>query len=208
MSGLLTVFQILAAIGVGFSQHNVMRDSIAGVSITWLSFWLSFLLTNLAIAVSAVRVFPSRTAKQTVVIYAVWSVVIASILLDLLFLGGQWKWLDSLTATLTLSGVFLSIIWAKVRGIPISDPFVLASFAVFFKGIPQITLAWLIFQEGGDGLSSYAVLFGHAIIGLRLFQITFSIREAGWDNNRRCIFVGEAANGLSWLVATLVWLLV
>lgn len=208
MSGLLTIVQIMAAMGVGFSQYSVMQDSIAGVSITWLAFWLSFLITNLVIAVSATKAFPSRTARQTVVIYAVWSIVIAGTLVNLLVLGAEWKQLDSLTATLTLAGVILSIIWAKLRGISISDPFVLASFAVFFKGIPQITLAWLIFQEGGDGLSSYAVLFGHVIIGLRLFQIGLSIREAGWDKNRRCIFLGEAANGLSWLIATMVWLLV
>ena len=80
MSGLLTIVQIMAAMGVGFSQYSVMRDSIAGVSITWLAFWLSFLITNLVIAVSATKAFPSRTARQTVVIYAVWSIVIAGTL--------------------------------------------------------------------------------------------------------------------------------
>ena len=120
MSGLLTIVQIMAAMGVGFSQYSVMQDSIAGVSITWLAFWLSFLITNLVIAVSATKAFPSRTARQTVVIYAVWSIVIAGTLVNLLVLGAEWKQLDSLTATLTLAGVILSIIWAKLRGVSIS----------------------------------------------------------------------------------------
>ena len=43
---------------------------------------------------------------------------------------------------------------------------------------------------------------------MRLVQVWLSIREAGWDRNRLGIAIGEAANEASWIVATLVWVMV
>ena len=42
----------------------------------------------------------------------------------------------------------------------------------------------------------------------RLGQLVFSIREAGWDRNRMGSLISEVANEGSWIVATVVWLLV
>jgi hypothetical protein len=35
----------------------------------------------------------------------------------------------------------------------------------------------------------------------------FSIREAGWDRNRIGSALSEAANEISWVVTTIVWLM-
>lgn len=76
------------------------------------------------------------------------------------------------------------------------------------KAVPQLTLAWNIWLHGGAGISIVAFTVGHVTICTRLWQVWYSIREAGWDRNRIGIAVGEAANELSWIVTTAVWLMV
>jgi hypothetical protein len=69
-----------------------------------------------------------------------------------------------------------------------------------------LALAYKIFMQGGAGLATAAVITGHITILSRLGLLWFSIQEAGWDRNRRGSALSEVANEISWLVATLVWL--
>ena len=77
---------------------------------------------------------------------------------------------------------------------------------MFCKAVPQLTLAWNIYREGGAGISVIAFTAGHVTIGMRIAQILVSIREAGLDRNRLGMAIGEAANEASWILATVVWL--
>ncbi|CAN0459637.1 unnamed protein product, partial [Phaeothamnion confervicola] len=85
-------------------------------------------------------------------------------------------------------------------------PLLHAAYAVFCKAVPQLTLAWNIYREGGAGISVIAFTAGHVTIGMRIAQIVVSIREAGLDRNRLGMAIGEAANEASWILATVVWL--
>jgi len=199
--------QIVCALGFGLAQLLAMRNSIQGVSITWIALWFAFLVVNLVLATNALRAHPDRVIRQTVVIYAVWSVVCAVNLVYLLGAGAVWNEIDTVTASITSAGVLGAIAVGLISGAGVGDPYVRATFAVFCKGVPQLTLAWNIWRHGGDGIAAYAFLTGHITIGLRLWQVVYSIRAAGWDRNRIGIAVGEAANELSWIVATAVWLL-
>ncbi|MEX2482170.1 MAG: hypothetical protein WD928_15035 [Gammaproteobacteria bacterium] len=200
--------QILCALGFGLAQLLAMQKSIEGVSITWIALWFAFLVVNLVLATNALRAHPDRVIRQTVIIYAVWSVVCAVNLVYLLAAGAVWNEIDTVTALLTGAGVVAAIVVGLVSGVGVGDPYVRATFAVFCKGVPQLTLAWSIWRYGGDGIAAYAFLTGHITIGLRLWQVVYSIREAGWDRNRIGIAIGEAANEASWIVATVVWLMV
>jgi len=205
---LLFWVQVAAALGFGISQLLAMRTTVEGVSITWIALWLAFLLVNLVLALSALRVEPGRVIRQTVVIYVVWTVVCAANLVYLLIAGGRWNEVDTVTAAITSVGVLAAVAAGRAHGVGVSDPYVRAAFAVFFKGVPQLTLAWNIYRHGGEGIAVFAFVAGHVTICLRLWQVLYSIREAGWDRNRIGIGIGEAANELSWIVATAVWLLV
>ena len=77
---------------------------------------------------------------------------------------------------------------------------------MFFKAIPQLALAYKIAMRGGAGLAAAAIITGHITILARLGQLWFSIKEAGWDRNRRGSAFSELANEISWLAATAVWL--
>ncbi|MEQ8661823.1 MAG: hypothetical protein RLW62_13495 [Gammaproteobacteria bacterium] len=205
---LLFWVQVAAALGFGVAQLLAMRTTVEGVSITWIALWLAFLLVNLALALAALRAQPGRVIRQTVTIYVVWTIVCGANLVYLLIAGGTWNEVDTLTATITGAGVLGAIAIGRRHGAGVSDPYVRAAFAVFFKGVPQLTLAWNIYRHGGDGIAVFAFVAGHVTICLRLWQVLYSIREAGWDRNRIGIGIGEAANELSWIVATVVWLLV
>ena len=202
----LFLIQCTCAVTLGLSQFRRMLDSVEGVSITWLGFWVAFLAVNLGLAVRAHRTHPTRISRQTIIIYLVWTLLCsANFLLLLCSASAYWNTIDSLTAAITLAGVLSAIAVARWRHLPLTDPLVHAAYAVFSKAVPQLTLAWNIWRHGGAGVSAVACIAGHVTIGMRLWQISLSIREAGWDRNRLGMAIGEAANEASWLVATAVW---
>jgi hypothetical protein len=103
------------------------------------------------------------------------------------------------------AGIALVLAVGRLRGLGIADPLVRGWLAVFFKGTPQLTLAWHILQNGGEGLAPFAILSGHITINLRIGQLVFALREAGWDRNRLGSALSEVANELSWVVTTVAW---
>ena len=202
----LFVLQVGCALLFGVSQFIRMLDSVAGVSVTWMLFWVAFLAVNLGLAIRAQRNFASRIARQVIIIYSLWTAVCAANLLLLLISPGvQWTVVDTLTAGLTLGGVVIATAIGRARGLRFGDPLVHAAYAVFCKAVPQLTLAWNIYREGGAGISVVAFTAGHVTIGMRIAQIVFAIREAGFDRNRLGMAIGETANEASWIVATVVW---
>ena len=205
----LFAIQAVCALLFGVTQIRRLFDTTQGVSLTWFVFWAIFLGLNLHLAVKAHHAQPSRVTAQTIVIYALWSAVLALALGVLLWRSlGAWFLVDTLNVGLSGLGIVgvLGIARRHQRGI--ADPIVRGWLAVFFKGTPQLTLAWHLTQVGGAGLAPFAVLAGHFTICLRIGQLYFSIKEAGWDRNRMGSAISEIANELSWIVATIVWLLV
>lgn len=203
----LFILQAGCALLFGISQFRRMLESVEGVSVTWMAFWVAFLLVNLGLAIGAHRKFASRISRQVITIYSLWTAVCAANLVLLLVSPGvQWTLVDSVTATLTLGGVVIATAIGRARGLRLGDPMLHAAYAVFCKAVPQLTLAWNIFREGGAGISVVAFTAGHVTICMRLAQIIVSIREAGLDRARLGMAIGEAANEASWVLATVVWL--
>jgi hypothetical protein len=202
----LFVAQLGCAIGFGITQGVTMLSSVAGISITWFALWFAFLLVNLALATSALRRRPDRFMRQTVVVYTTWAIAIAANLIMLLVADSSWSVVDTVTLAITGVGIVASVVVARARQMAVSDAMVRASFAVFLKSVPQITLAWNILRDGGDGIALFAIIAGHLIITMRLAQIGFSIRISGWDRERFGLAIGEGANEATWIVVTMVWL--
>lgn len=205
----LFAIQVACALLFGVTQTARMLETTAGVSLTWFLFWAIFLGLNLLLSIKAHQVQPSRVTAQTVVTYATWSTVLALALVVLVWRSlGEWHAVDTLNVLVSGAGVLVTLAVGRRHGLGPADPMVRGWLAVFFKATPQLTLAWHLAQVGGAGLAPFAVLAGHVTINLRLGQLYFSIREAGWDRNRLGSAVSEIANELSWVVATIVWLLV
>lgn len=205
----LFALQLGCALAFGGGQTLRMLHSTTGVSLTWLAFWAVFLLINLRLSWQAHDAAPSRLTAQTLVIYLAWTSLLALNLLVLVWHGsGQWSDIDTLTSVLALCGVGATLAAGARHGLGWRDPIVRGWLAVFFKAVPQLTLAWNLWLHGGAGLSAISVWAGHVTICTRIGQLVYGIREAGWDRFRRGSLISEIANEGSWVVATLVWLVV
>lgn len=205
----LFVLQFGCAVAFGGGQTLKMLETTAGVSITWLSFWAVFLLINLRLSWQAHRAAPSRITLQTVAIYSTWTSLLAVNLVVLLWQAdSRWSPIDTLTSALAVLGVGSTLFIGARHGLGWRDPIVRGWLAVFFKAVPQLTLAWNMVLHGGAGISAFGVWAGHVTICTRIGQLLYGIREAGWDRFRRGSLISELANEGSWIVATIVWVLV
>jgi hypothetical protein len=197
---------VLAAISGG-SQFVRLLTTSQGLNISWLASWLAFLLINLALVIRAHRAQPSRVTSQTVLSYGVWTVAIAANLALLLWEGTvAWDVKDWLTTAVVGLGLLATMLWSRVRRLSWRDPVVHGLAGLCFIGLPQVTLAYKIFEVGGAGLAGGMLLAGHVAIITRLGQLGFAIREAGWDRNRIGAAISEAANEVTWLLVTAAWL--
>ena len=204
----LFALQMFFALSMGFSQAWQMMHSTEGIILTWFAFWGFFLLINLKLSHQAHLVQPSRITKQTLIVYATWTVIMALNISVFLWRDDVlWKEVDALTSTLAAIGIVIVFGVSVYQKLPLSDPILRGYLALIFKAMPQITLAYSIWLEGGTGLSVVAVIVGHITICTRLGQIFLSLREASWDRNRIGSAVSEIGNEASMIVLTIVWLL-
>lgn len=209
VADLLFIVQIGCALVFGVSQTWHMFSSVEGLSPSWFLCWALFLVINLRLSIQAHRTQPSRVTLQTVWAYAIWTTIIAANLVALAWHGaGSWSIVDDITIGIAAAGIVATLAIGRRHGLGWRDPIVRGWLAVFFKGVPQLTLAWNLALVGGAGLAPFGVFAGHVTICTRLGQLVFSIREAGWDRNRVGSLISEVANEASWIVATVVWLLV
>jgi len=204
----LFAVQIGCTIISGGSEFLRLLSTSQGVNLSWLASWLAFLSINLTLTIRAHLNQPSRVTLQTVLSYALWTLMIAACLGAMLWRDSEW-WdaKDTLTTLLVGLGVIFTWLWARRQGLKFTDPMVHAGFAVCFIGLPQLTLAYKIFTVGGEGMAGLMLLAGHIGILTRLGQLWFAIREAGWERDRQGAALGELANEATWLLVTLAWLL-
>jgi len=203
----LFVVQIGLAVIFGGSEFLRLLSTSQGVNIFWLASWLAFLLLNLALTLRANLGQPSRVTRQAIGMYALWTLVIGADLVVLLIKGTElWDTRDTVTAMIVGSGLAITCLVAFRMGRGLSDPIVHGVFGVLFIAIPQITLAYTIFTEGGRGLAGTALLASNIAILVRLALLSFAIAEAGWDAHRRGAAMSEFANEISWLLVSLAWL--
>ena len=204
---LFFVLQLALCLISGGSQFVRLLTTSQGINVSWLASWLAFLLINLALTFRAHRLQPSRVTLQTVLTYSAWTLAIAACLALLLYRGTEvWDWKDTATTVMVSLGGLATWLAARRRGLPLTDPLVIAFFGVCFIALPQLTLTYKIFAVGGTGLAGGMLLAGHIGITTRLGQLWFAIREAGWDRNRLGAALSELANEITWLLVTLAWL--
>lgn len=205
LGDVLFLVQLGFALTFGVSQFLIMLTSTEGVSLSWFVAWEVFLLLNLWLAWRAHQTQPSRVTLQTLIVYAIWTAMIALDLLALI-VKDSWEWTDRDTICFQIIavGALLTLVVGRSN---ISDPLVKGWLAVFFKAVPQLVLAWNVALLGGEGISWFAVFAGHVTILSRIGQLTLAIREAGWDKNRVGSMISEVPNELSWIIVTIVLLL-
>lgn len=208
VADILFVIQIMGAVIFCGAYFVRSLSDVTGSSLIQFGLVATFLLFHLALGLGAHRASPSRTSRQTIATYAVWLVLIVAIIVAA-GTNPAYIWTEKettqLTTAITLSGlVVLLVVGSRKR---FSDPMIKAFFAIAYKSVPQILLAWKFLAEGASGTPVVSVVVGHLTIIIRLGQIYFLVKEAGWDRNRVWLAISETANELSWVVATIAWVI-
>ncbi|OUU75898.1 MAG: hypothetical protein CBC29_00925 [Methylococcaceae bacterium TMED69] len=204
---ILFVIQLFAAICFCGAQIYVFTTNIEGASITWVLFWLGFVFINLVLSIQAFFDAKDRIIKQTVINYAAWTVSITITFSVLLWQGAKWSAVDSITSTIVGIGFVSLLIYKFKKKLNIYNPRLKSGTAILLKAVPQLMLAYNIILFGGSGIATYTIIIGHIMINLRIFQVSLSARVVGWDENRKSIVFGELGNELSWIVATIAWII-
>lgn len=184
------------------SLHDITGSSAAQFGLVAM-----FLVFNLALGIGAHRAKPSRTTRQAIATYIVW-LVLVTILIGVVVTNSAYQWNEKDTTTLITALVLTVAVLTigGVKGLSPNDPMMKGLFAIAYKSVPQVLLAWKFLAEGASGTPAVSIWVGHATILVRLGQIYFTVNEAGWDRNRVWLAISETANEVSWIIATIVWL--
>ena len=199
---LFTIQMICMAVFGGGQIWKFFRSGTSA-SLSWYVLWLLFLAINLVLGTRAHAAKPSRSTWQALFTYRAWTMIV-SMMIGVALVNGRFVWTitDSWVTGISLSGVVLSVAIAKYRGVSVWDPLVKGSYGAWLKGVPQLGLA----IHGIDAVAVTTIIAGHVTVLSRLANLVISIREAGWDRNRIGSAISETSNELSWVVATIAWL--
>lgn len=209
IADLLFWVQIIGAvIFCGAYALRLIQD-VTGFSLAQFGLATTYLVFHLALGIGAHRASPSRVTRQAIATYVIWFVLGTCVMVAAgTNLEYQWNAKDTTTLITAMILTVAVLLMSAACRLSLSDPMVKASFAIAYKSVPQVLLAWKFLAEGASGTPGLSVVVGHATILIRLGQIYFMVREAGWDRNRIWLAISETANELSWVVATTAWLMV
>ncbi len=207
---LLFWFQIICAIIFSGAQVLRMLENTQGVSISFFLCHDIFALLNLWLSVIALRESVDgerKIKKQSVYVYAMWTLFITiHLVVALSRMPQPWKYPDTITVLIVLLGTLAIVSIAKIKRIPFLDPYIKAAIAIFFKSVPQLSLAYTIYLYGEGGLSGIWILFGNITIITRIGHLWISEHKQ-WNRNTKGSLISEIWNEGSWLVASISWLI-
>lgn len=205
----LFVIQIVGAVLFCGAQFLRSLTDVHGVNVSQFTLVATYLTLHLALGIAAHRAAPSRVTRQAVATYAIWFIMMLAIVIAV-WTNADYHWSIHDTTTMMIAGAMtiLVLVVGSFYRLSLVDPAIKALLAIAYKSAPQVLLAWKIMAEGGSGIPAVSVVVGHLTILIRLGQIWFMVRESGLDRNRTWLAISETANEVSWIVATIAWLVV
>jgi hypothetical protein len=201
------IVQMGLAFLLGGSQFVRELTSTQGVSSSMFLFTSIFFALLGWMAVIAYRKRPGRMAIETVIVYFTSVIVYSTLLIETYIKAPVfWETSDWVTASLVIAGVMTTAIIARLKNWDSNEPYLKTCAAVAFKAIPQLLLAYKIFQVGNTGVSGLWILSFHCFTISRLVPLFLLNRASGWDRLRKSMLLSEIGNEGSWCVVTLAWL--
>lgn len=166
-----------------------------------------FVTINWVLALRGHQADPSRITRQGIVIYAFWVILWGMNLGLALWKHTPWDQKDIITLGLVAAGAVTILIIAKLHNTGIKNPIVRGYLSLAFKAVPQLAQAYKnVVMGGAPGIGWIMVWIGHATILTRIGQLLFAKNEAKQEKNRTGLLISEIGNELSWVVATITWL--
>lgn len=200
------VVGLLSAIFWCGAQASRANTSIAGVSLAqYVAFCLGFAV-QFALAVSARRQNVGRIITQMLWLFGSWTVC-SSILILFVMMGTNYQWsvLDTTIAKLSVTGLVVIAICARISRRSLTDAAVKAWVNIVLKSIPQFLLAVKVWHEGPGGITAVAIVLGTVSIATRLIPMSGLLRKGGATRDEKWLWVTDVVNLASWLTVTAIW---
>lgn len=205
----MAVIGVVAAILFCGAQALRTLSTTQGMSLAQYIAFTGSMVLGLLLAIGARKANPGRIINQQIAMLGTWSVCGIGLIIVVIYAGNySWSTMDTVIATSAVVGFVLTMGWAFYRKVTLTDPAIKAWNGIFLKSVPQVFLAWHILSQGDDGLTATAVWAGHLSIMMRLIPLGVSVRVEGSDRNKFWLLIADGSNGLSWLLATIAWLVV
>jgi len=203
MTNLLFWFQVVMAWAhTGAQIVQIVRGKTGGLTLAMWFVFIGYLIVSLSLAILAWREKKETIRLYTVIIFAQWTVFITVLFIMCL---GTVHWSSGDTVVCIIIAI-LSIITVKINGL--KDPVTRGWLAVWCKGMPQLWAAYVMCQAGSaEWLHPVTLVSGHATAIPRLVQVYLQGKRGGWDRATKGLMLGETANVATWMVVTVVWLI-
>lgn len=203
MARLLFWFQVIMAWTYMIPQVvQISQGKTGGLTLAMWVIFMGYLFVSLSLALLAWREKKEKIRLYTVIIFAQWTVFILALFI-MCIKSVHWSSGDTVVC---LAVSILSIITVMRNGL--KDPMTRGWLSVWCKGIPQLWMAYVMWSaQSAEWLPPLSLLASNATSIPRLIQIYLQGKHGGWDRPTKGLVLGEASNVGTWLVVTLVWLL-
>lgn len=200
---LLFLFQVIMAWVYMVPQTiGLIAGKTAGLTLAMWVIFLGYLFLSFSLAIGAWRENRDRIRLYTVLIFGQWVVFILFLFL-LALPSVKWNPEDTFVC-LAVAGLSLATI-ATTRSL--KDPMTRGWLAVWCKGVPQLYLAYFMWQAGSAAwLPGISLLATDLTCLPRLLQVFLQGENGGWDRATKALFLGELANVVSWGLVNVIWL--
>ena len=181
---------------------SILHGKTGGLTLAMWAIFMGYLFISLSLAVMAWKEKKEKIRLYTVIIFGQWCIFI-SVLFLMCVKSVHWSSGDTLVCILV---VILSVITIELKGL--KDPISRGWMAVWCKGIPQLWMAYTMWTaQSAEWLPAISLLATNLTAIPRLVQVAIQGISGGWDRPTKSLMLGETSNVATWLVVTLVWIL-
>lgn len=110
----------------------------------------------------------------------------------------SWKYYDTINVISVLSVFLILFLTVKINTI-------VNLLGAVVKGIPQLTFAYTIWQEGNLGVSLEMIIAFHILTIPRCFQNYKLWKSNKTDINKKTMFISEVVNEATWVIVTIAF---
>jgi len=202
-ASLLFWFQVIMAWAYMIPQvSQILRGKTGGLTLAMWVIFMGYLFVSLSLAVLAWQEKKEKIRLYTVIIFAQWAVFIVA-LFALSVSSVYWSPGDTAVCIVV---VIFSVITVFRNGL--KSPMTRGWLSVWCKGVPQLWMAYVMWSShSAEWLPPLSLLATNATAIPRLIQVYLQGKHGGWDQATRALMLGEVANVGTWLIVTLVWLI-
>ena len=200
---LLFLFQVIMAwIYMVPQVTQIMHGKTGGLTLAMWLIFMGYLFISLSLAMLAWREQKEKIRLYTVIIFAQWTIFI---LVLFLMCVKSVRWSSGDTVVCICVAV-LSVVTVVRHGI--KDSITRGWLAVWCKGVPQLWMAYTMWSaQSAEWLPALSLLATNATSLPRLIQVYLQGKRGDWDKPTKALMLGETANVATWLVVTLVWII-